>query len=81
MKCRLLRTTTSYCPFLPEHHHVHGVVSEASDQRSHSDDKYDRKQQMRAAVWTRSRTGESLAPGYTTAVGIKLFPAGKERKY
>lgn len=57
-------------PSLPEHHHVHGVVSEAGDQRCQRDDKYDREKEMWAAVWTGSWLSVTLAPRYTPAVGI-----------
>lgn len=57
---------------LPEHHHVHGVVREAGDERSHRDDGDDGDEKMRAAVGTRGRSSVTLTPGDAPAVGVEL---------
>lgn len=57
---------------LPEHHHVHGVVREAGDERSHRDDGDDGDEKMRAAVGTRSRLSMTLTPRDAPAVGVEL---------
>lgn len=77
-----VRYNIVYChPFLPEHHHVHGVMSEAGDQRRQRDDKDDGEQQMRAAVGAGRWTGLILAPRYTPAVCIQLYPERTRRTY
>lgn len=62
--------------YLPEHHHVDGVVSEAGNQRCQGDDKHDRKQEVGTAV--AAGAGRSGAPADAAAVCIGLDEQSRE---
>lgn len=63
----------------PEHHHVHGVVCEAGDQRRQRDDADDGQQEVRAAVGTRGGPGVARPHRDAAAAGVELQTRSRER--
>lgn len=59
-------------PLSPEHHHVHGVVSDGGDQSSQGDDQQGGYEQMGAAAGTGAWVSLGQARTYTPALGVEL---------